>query len=210
MKLIVHTFLSVDGVMQGPGGPTEDTSGGFDRGGWVVPFMDDDSGEIIESWFARAGAILLGRTTFTMFREFWTQVTDPADTVAAALNGLPRYLVSRTVQDPAWPGTTVLRGDPVAEVAALRERPGGELQIHGSAALARALHAAGLVDEYRLLTFPVIVGRGKRLFGDAPAGGLALLESRTTSTGATYSALAPVAYRTGDIEVVDGREVVRL
>jgi dihydrofolate reductase len=209
MRLTVHAFLTLDGVMQGPGGAQEDTTGGFERGGWLVPYADEDMGSIVDGWFSRAEAILLGRTTFTMMRDFWSQVTDPADGVAAALNGLPKYLVSSSAEDPAWAPTTVLSTDPVTAVRALKEQPGGELQVHGSARLARTLHAAGLVDEYRLLVFPVTVGRGKRLFSeDAPASGFTLVESRTTSTGAVYSALVPAPFRTGEIDVEDGKEVV--
>lgn len=208
MKLTVHEFLTLDGVMQGPGGADEDPSHGFTRGGWLVPYADAGMGEVVDSWFARAGAVLLGRSTFVMMRDFWTLVTDPEDTVARALNTLPKYVVSSTVEDPAWSPTTVLRGDPVAAVRALKEQPGGELQVHGSAELAATLHRAGLVDEYRLLVFPVTVGAGKRLFTeDAPASGFTLLESRTTSTGAVYSALAPAPFRAGEIVVEDGREV---
>jgi dihydrofolate reductase len=211
MRLTVHTFLTLDGVMQGPGGLDEDPSGGFARGGWLVPYADDVMGEIVDGWFERAEAILLGRTTFEMMRDFWTLVTDPADRVAAALNGLPKYVVSRTVTEPRWAGTTVLTGDVVEEVRRLKERPGGELQVHGSRLLASTLHAAGLVDEYRLLVFPVTVGSGKRLFtDDAPASGFRLVESRTTGAGAVYSALTPAPFGVGSVDVVDGREVVTI
>lgn len=209
MRLTVHTFLTLDGVMQGPGGAEEDPSGGFDRGGWLVPYADEDMGGIVDGWFSRAEAFLLGRRTYTMMSDFWSQITDPDDSVAKALNGRPKYLVSSTTDDPGWSPTTVLSGDPVAEVRALKERDGGELQVHGSARLASALHAAGLVDEYRLLVFPVSVGSGKRLFrGDAPPSGFTLLESRTTSTGAVYTALSPTPFRTGGIAVEDGKEVL--
>lgn len=211
MRLTVHTFLTLDGVMQGPGGVEEDPTLGFTRGGWLVPYADEVMGEIVDSWFARAEAILLGRTTFTMMRDFWTQITDPADVVAGALNGLRKYLVSSTTEEPGWSPTTVLAGDPVAHVARLKEQPGRELQVHGSARLARTLHAAGLVDEYRLLVFPVTVGAGKPLFGDdAPPSGFTLVESRTTTTGAVYSALTPTPFTTGEVEAQDGREVTRI
>jgi dihydrofolate reductase len=201
MKLTIHEFLTLDGVMQGPGGAEEDTSGGFERGGWLVPHVDQDFGEIVSGWFAPAEAILLGRTTFTAMRGYWTQVTDPNNPVAAALNGLPKYLVSSTVTDPDWGDTTVLAGDPIEQVAGLKERPGGELQVHGSWQLASALHAAGLVDEYRLLRFPVTVGAGKRLFtDDAPATGFRLLESRTTGAGLVYARLEPTDFATGEVE----------
>lgn len=174
-----------------------------------MPYADQDMGEIVDSWFAKAEAILLGRSTYAMMHAFWPQVTDPEDTTAAALNGLPKFVVSSTLHDPQWRGTTVLTGDAVEEVGRLKERPGGELQVHGSWELARSLHAAGLVDEYRLLVFPVCVGAGKRLFTDgAPATGFTLVDSRTTSTGAVYSALTPTLFTVGGIEVVDGQDTL--
>jgi dihydrofolate reductase len=207
MKLTVHTFLTLDGVMQGPGAVDEDTTGGFDRGGWLVPYADQDMGEIVDSWFAKAEAILFGRNTYTMMHAYWTQVTDPDNVVAVALNGLPKFVASSTLHDPEWRGTTVLTGDAIKEVGRLKERPGGELQVHGSCELARSLHEAGLVDEYRLLVFPVCVGAGKRLFtGSAPATGFTLVASRTTSTGAVHSALTPIPFTVGGIEVVDGKD----
>jgi dihydrofolate reductase len=209
MQLTVHEFLTLDGVMQGPGGAEEDQSGGFTRGGWLVPHVDQGFGEIVTSWFTRAEAILLGRNTFMAMRGYWTQVTDPDNPVGVALNGLPKYLVSSTVTEPGWGETTVLSGDPIEEVRRLKERPGGELQVHGSWQLASALHAAGLVDEYRLLTFPVTVGTGKRLFTeDAPASGFRLIESRTTGTGVTYASFAPSEFTSGVVAVDEGKEVV--
>ena len=199
---------TLDGVMQGPGGAEEDRSGGFARGGWLVPHVDQDFGEIVSSWFARAEAILLGRNTFMAMRGYWTQVTDPDNPAAVALNGLPKYLVSSTVTEPDWGDTTVLSGDPIEQVRRLKDQPGGEFQVHGSWQLASALHAAGLVDEYRLLTFPVTVGAGKRLFADdAPASGFRLIESRTTSAGVTYASLAPSEFITGVVSVEEGKEV---
>ncbi|NKX54347.1 dihydrofolate reductase family protein [Arthrobacter mobilis] len=207
MKLTVNTFLSLDGVMQGPGGRDEDTSGGFDRGGWLVPHIDEDFGRIVNGWFANAEAILLGRTTYQMMQPYWEQVTDPEDPVAAAMNNLPKYLVSSTVAEPTWQNTTLLSGDPVQAVAELKSRPGAELQVHGSHRLARALHDAGLVDEYRLLIFPVVVGKGKRLFDDgAVPSAFELVDSATTGAGAVSLTLLPRPFSTGDFGVEDGRE----
>jgi len=207
MELTVHEFLTTDGVMQGPGGADEDTAGGFTHGGWIVPFADEDFGAIVTGWFGRAEAILLGRTTYSMMYPYWSQVTDPDNLVAAKLNGLPKYVASSTLRDPAWHNTAELSGDVIAQVKQLKQRPGGELQVHGSCGLARSLHRAGLVDEYRLLVAPVTVGAGKRLFTeDAPAMGYTLADSRTTSRGAVYSALRPAQFEVGTVGVVEGRE----
>jgi len=211
MRLTVHTFLTLDGVMQGPGGPEEDTSGGFTAGGWVVPYGDEAFGEIVTGWFARTDALLFGRTTFDLMKAFWPQVTDPDDAVAAKLNAAPKYVVSSTLTEPGWEPTTILTGDPVDAVARLKEQPGGELQVHGCAQLAATLHAAGLVDEYRLIVFPVTVGAGKRLFTpEAPPSGFRLLETRVTPSGAVYSALEPAPFVRGDVTVEEGAEVTTI
>ena len=212
MRLTVHAFLSLDGVMQSPGSPAEDPSGGFTNGGWLVPYGNDEEfGDIVTSWFARTEALLFGRLTFELMRGFWPQITDPADPVASALNSLPKFVVSNTLTDAGWDPTTVLTGDPVEAVTQLKARPGGELQIHGCARLAATLHAAGLVDEYRLLTFPVTVGAGKRLFApDAPPSGFRLLDTRTTPSGAVYSVLQPTPFARGDIPIEDGHEATTL
>lgn len=208
MKLTVHTFVTLDGVVQGPGGPEEDTSGGFDRSGWVIPFIDDDFGRIVGGWFSRADEILFGRSTYDMMAAFWPQVTDSADPAATALNTLPKHVVSTTLVDPAWSNTAVVPG--LDAVFALKERPGRELQVHGSWQLVRALHDAGLVDEYRVLVFPVVLGTGKRLFTDgAAAMAFTLADNRVTAAGVTYQVLRPGTFGSGEITVVDGREVIR-
>jgi dihydrofolate reductase len=210
MKLVTHTFMTLDGVMQGPGGAEEDPSGGFGHGGWLVPFSDADMGVIVESWFARTEAILLGRNTYEMMRGYWSQVTDPANGVAAKLNHGRKYIASNTMTHADWGDSTVVRGDVIGQVADIKKGGRGELQVHGSARLAQALHAAGLIDEYRLLVFPVTVGAGKRLFtDDAPPRGYSLLESRTTRVGAVYQVLAPKAFEAGGLAVQDGREAAR-
>jgi dihydrofolate reductase len=208
MKLSVNEFLSLDGVMQGPGGPDEDRSGGFERGGWVIPLFDEQTGEIVSSWFDRGSAILLGRTTYDLMSGYWSQVTDPENEVAMALNERPKYVASRTLSEPTWHNTTVLSDDAVSAVAALKKQPGRELQVHGSCGLARQLHRAGLVDVYRLITFPVCVGQGKRLFEpDDPSYGFDVVTSRTTSTGAMYVELEPKPYAVASVAVENGREV---
>jgi dihydrofolate reductase len=184
MKLTVTTFLSIDGVMQGPGGPEEDRRGDFSRGGWLAPHFDDETGGYMISVFDQVDAFLLGRHTYDIFAGYWPKVTDPDDPIASRLNARPKYVASNTLTDPTWGPATVLNGDVAAAVAALKEQPGRELQVHGSGALVRTLHENDLVDEYRLLIFPVIVGEGQRLFPErGVATGLSLVESRTTPSG---------------------------
>ncbi|QBJ92979.1 dihydrofolate reductase [Streptomyces seoulensis] len=163
-KLVSTVFVSLDGVYQAPGGPEEDTSGGFGQGGWTFPYADDDFGGFVGESFGRAGVFLLGRHTYDIFAGYWPKVTDPGNPVAAKLNALPKYVVSATVANPGWAGTTVLSGDLAKEVRTLKERTEGEVQIHGSGALVRSLVNLGLIDTLHLLTFPVVLGEGRRLF----------------------------------------------
>jgi dihydrofolate reductase len=209
MKLTVHTFLTVDGVLQGPGGADEDRSGGFDRGGWVVPYVDEEFGVIVSSWFEKVDAFLLGRKTYQIFESYWPKITDPNDLVATKLNALPKYVPSNTLSSPDWQNTTVLSGDLADRIGELKTKEGGELQVHGSGALARSLYEAGLIDELRLMVFPVCVGIGKRLFGDGePPSGFTLVDSKITSAGVVYSALAPAPFRVGEVGMEDGREKI--
>ena len=166
-------------------------------------------GRIVDGWFAKADEILLGRTTYDMMSAFWSQITDPEDEVGRRLNALPKHVASTTLTDPTWNNSTVIEGDVVEAVQALKERQGRELQVHGSWELLQTLQAAGLVDEYRLLVFPVVLGTGKRLFGEGTAPtGFTLVESEVTGTGAVYQVLRPAPLGTGDIVVEDGREVI--
>jgi dihydrofolate reductase len=192
MKLTVTTFVSVDGVMQGPGGPDEDPGGGFSRGGWLVPHFDEDLGKFIDGVFQQSEAFLLGRHTYEIFAAFWPNATDADDQVANRLNTLPKYVASTRLSSPEWGPVTVLNGDVPAAVAELKQRPGRELQVHGSGELVRTLHEHDLVDEYRLLVFPVVVGEGRRLFPErGVATGLSLVDSRTTGSGVTLQTYRP-------------------
>jgi dihydrofolate reductase len=192
MQLTVTTFLSVDGVYQGPGGPEEDRRDGFDRGGWLGPHFDEATGQFIDEIFREVDAFLIGRRTYEIFAASWPNATDPNDMVAKSLNTLPKYVASSTLHDPQWANTTVLEGDLVAAVQQLKERDGRELQVHGSGRLVQLLLANDLVDRLNLLVFPVIVGAGRRLFPDSGiATGLALEESRTTPSGVAISVYRP-------------------
>jgi dihydrofolate reductase len=192
MQLTVTTFLSVDGVYQGPGGPDEDRRDGFDRGGWLVPHFDEATGQFMDGVFREVDAFLLGRRTYEIFAASWPNATDPNDRVAKSLNTLPKYVASTTLEDPQWANSTVLKGDLASAVRELKERDGRELQVHGSGKLVQFLLANELVDRLNLLVFPVIVGAGRRLFPDSGiATGLALEESRTTPSGVAISVYRP-------------------
>jgi dihydrofolate reductase len=192
MKLTLQTFLTLDGVMQAPGGPDEDPDGHFEHGGWSFPYDDEDFGAAVAAWMEKADGFLLGRKTYQIFAGFWPQVADPANPVARKLNELPKYVASTTLSSVDWNNSTLLGSDVVAEVGKLKERPGGELQLHGSGQLAQTLIDADLIDEYWLYYFPVHLGTGKKLFRDgAPARALKLLDSRTTSTGVIIAHFRP-------------------
>lgn len=186
-ELTITTFLSLDGVMQSPGMPEEDPSGNFSYGGWLVPHADADMGKFMTDIFTKADAFLLGRTTYDIFSAYWPRVTDPADLIASKLNSLPKYIVSRSRSAFPWHNSTGVR-DVEKAVAELKQRYAREVQVHGSAGLAQTLIEKDLVDEYRLLTFPVVLGAGKRFFGaGAVPRTLKLVRSSTTSTGVIIS-----------------------
>ncbi len=201
-ELTLTTFLTLDGVMQASGGPTEDPRGGFPHGGWLVPHLDDDTGMTMNEIFAKADAFLLGRTTYDIFSAYWPQVTDPDDPVASKLNALPKFVASRTRSTFSWSGSSHIR-DVVQDVPDLKQRYAREVQVHGSCGLAQTLIAHDLIDEYRLLTFPVILGTGKRLFGSgAIPASLTLMRCHTTGTGVVVSVYRRAGrLKTGSIEM---------
>jgi dihydrofolate reductase len=198
MRLTVTTFITLDGVYQAPGGPSEDDEGGFRHGGWSFPYADADFGAAMVGWFTKADAFLLGRKTYDIFAGHWPKVTDPADPIASRLNALPKYVVSGSRREFSWQNSRLVTGDVPAEVARLKQLPGDELQVHGSGNLVHTLIRHGLVDEYRLLVYPVLLGSGKRLFPDGDIGAaLRLVDSRATGTGVqimTYEPAGPAQY----------------
>ena len=185
MKLTTTTQVSVDGVMQGPGGPDENRRGGFERGGWA--HFDDEASTFVDQVYQRADAFLFGRRTYEIFAGSWGTWPDPGNSpIWEALNTQPKYVASTTLTDPQWANTTVLSGDLAAAIRELKAKQGGELQVHGSGALTRWLLDNDLVDEMNLLIFPVVVGQGTRLFPDTgPDMALDLVESRAFPKGIT-------------------------
>ena len=185
-KIVVDSFLTIDGVMQAPGGPGEDSENGFPYGGWQQPVWDDECGQYIGESFGRIEGLLLGRKTYDIFSSFWPHVSgDHPDAAAAqALNALPKYVASRTLKSVEWQNSSLLGDDVPAAVAKLRERDGGEIHVMGSADLTQTLLRHDLVDELSLMVFPVVLGTGKKLFaeGTVPAA-LRLAESRVTKGG---------------------------
>jgi dihydrofolate reductase len=197
MKLTTMTQITIDGVMQGNGGVSdEDRRTGFERGGWARGKGDKETTTFIKQTYQRADAFLLGRRTYELFAASWGSLTAQDvpgwETVLEALNTRPKYVASTTLADPAWSGTTVLPGDLATSIADLKAKPGGELQVHGSGALTRWLLANDLVDELTLIVIPVILGQGARLFPDAgPDLALDLVESRVDTRGVTTQVYRP-------------------
>lgn len=183
-KLVVGALLTLDGVMQAPSGPDEDRAGGFEHGGWLVPYWDGTMGEILIDQFAEADALLLGRKTYEIFAEYWPYVDAADDPLATKLNSMPKYVASRTLDEVEWNNSTLLSGDFVEAVKDLKNESGDVVMVQGSTNLIQTLLAHDLVDEFRLWVFPVVVGEGKRLFGDGtiPAA-LELTNVKTSSTG---------------------------
>ena len=207
-KLVVGMFVTLDGVMQAPGGPDEDRDGGFPHGGWLVPYFDEKFAGIMSEWTTHAGAFLLGRKTYEIFAASWPNSTDPADEAGIALNTRPKFVASRTLDKVEWNNSTLLEGDVGEAVARLKAADGDEIQVHGSGDLLQTLLAHDLVDTLRIWQFPVVLGTGKRLFG---AGTIPrsfdLVDTQFSTTGAVlhvYERAGELRY--GEVEV--GQDIV--
>jgi dihydrofolate reductase len=198
MKLTTMTQVTVDGVMQGNGGASdEDRRNGFERGGWAMGVADNETMTFIEQTYQRADAFLFGRRTYEIFAGSWGSWPDPGDSpIWTALHTLPKYVASKTLTNPQWTGTTVLAGDIAAAIRELKAKPGRDLQVQGSGALIRWMLDHDLVDEMTLFTFPVVVGQGSRLFPETGRDwALDLVNARTTPGGITIQTYRPLGRR---------------
>jgi dihydrofolate reductase len=189
-KIVVNTFLSLDGVMQAPGGPEEDPSGGFELGGWSVNYWDDLMGRDMGEIMGKPFDLLLGRKTYEIFAAYWPHTSEEQG--AAPLNKATKYVVTNTLDRAEWQPSQLIKGDVVSQIRRLKEQDGPELQVHGSSNLLQTLIKHDLVDHYNLKVFPVVLGRGKRLFGDgAIPAGLRLLNGKISTTGVIIGAYEP-------------------
>jgi len=207
-KIIVATFTSLDGVMQAPGGPQEDPTGGFTFGGWTAPYFDEALGASLGEIFGRPFDLLLGRKTYDIFAAHWPYVTDPNDPIAGIFNQVTKYVASCSNPKLTWQNSQLLGEDIVAALKKLKEEDGPDLLVQGSSHLLQTLWKNGLVDEFSVLIFPVVLGKGKRLFGNdtAPAG-LRLVKSQSYPTGVIVAHYTPDgAVKTGDFTLVEPTE----
>jgi dihydrofolate reductase len=195
-NLTAMSFVSLDGVMQGPGGPEEDRTAGFEHGGWAVPHFDPAALDAIADLTQRAGALLLGRRTYETFAATWP-LAAADDRVGAKLNGMPKYVASRTLDAVTWTNSTLLTGEVPGAVRELKNTGGAEIQVHGSPGLLRTLLAHDLVDEFRVFTFPVLIGSGTRLFGEGTGPGRLRRTGVTTFEGGI---VASTYVRDGELE----------
>ena len=196
-KLVVTTFVTMDGVMQAPGGAGEDPSGGFAYEGWLPPHFDEEIGAQMDEWFSRAEDFLLGRSTYETFYASWPQMLSD-DPVSQGINFKTKHVASRSLDRVEWDTARLIEGDVADAVRKLKEAEGGELQVHGSAGLIQTLLAEDLVDELRLVLFPVVLGQGKRLFGDgAIPRTWRLTQSKSTSSGSVLLSYE----RVGEVEL---------
>lgn len=185
-KLATSTFVTLDGVMQAPGGPEEDTSGGFEHGGWSVNYWDDEMGKVMDEAVSVPFDLLLGRKTYEIFAAHWPYAGD--DPMARILNKVTKYVASTTLKELTWANSRLISRNVAEEVSRLKSQDGPEIQVHGSSKLIQTLLAHDLIDELRLWTFPVVVGKGKRLFGEgAIPSGMTLANSKLSTTGVTMN-----------------------
>ena len=205
-RLVVGAFVTLDGVMQAPGGPEEDPTGGFAYGGWTVNYWDDATGEAMGGLFAEPFDLLLGRRTYEIFAAHWPNIE--GDPIAEAFNAVTKYVVTSSAEPLAWHNSVALRGDVATEIGRLKQEDGPKLLVQGSSVLIQALLAHGLIDELRLLVFPLVLGSGKRLFGDGtiPAA-LKLVDSKTSTTGVVMATYTPAgAVTTGSFALAEPTE----
>ena len=212
-RIVVATFTSLDGVMQAPGGPQEDPTGGFTLGGWTAPYFDEALGASLGQIFGRPFDLLLGRKTYDIFAAHWPYVSDPNDPIAASFNRVTKYVASRSRPKLGWQNSQLLGDDIVASLKKLKgqvgqEGHGPDLLVQGSSDLLQTLWREGLVDELSVLIFPVVLGKGKRLFGDgARPAGLKLLKSQSFPTGVIVATYQPAgAVKTGDFQLAEPTE----
>jgi dihydrofolate reductase len=195
-RIVAGTFVTLDGVMQAPGGPDEDRDGGFKHGGWSVNYWDDMMGKVMETQMSRGNTLLLGRKTYEIFAAHWPNVPEEPGTGAIELNNAKKYVASRSLKNVEWKNSELLKGDVPAAVRALKQQPGGEIQVTGSGNLLQTLLKHDLVDELNLWIFPIVLGTGKRLFADgAMPGAWKLTDAKTSTTGVTIQRFQ----RAGDI-----------
>ncbi|WP_222914685.1 dihydrofolate reductase family protein [Natrinema sp. SYSU A 869] len=189
-NLVVSEFLTLDGVMQAPGDSDEDTEGGFEHGGWQVPYFDDVGSAVAEG-FAAVDALVLGRKTYEIFASYWPTASED-EPFTEQMNSVDKYVASRTLDAADWQNSTVLEGDVADAVAELKQEPGGDLVVFGSGDLVQTLMANDLVDEYQLMVHPLVLGTGKRLFTDeSESTGLKLVEMETTDSGVVVLTYRP-------------------
>jgi dihydrofolate reductase len=191
-KVIVNEFLTLDGVMQAPGYPDEDRDGGFEHGGWQMPYLDDERGASIVEGLAAADGLLLGRKIYQIFAGYWPSAPDD-DPIAGIMNSFAKYVVSRTLEDPLeWKNSTLIKGDVADAVTGLKQQSGKDILVIGSSDLAQTLMRHDHVDEYRLMVHPVVLGSGKRFFREgSPRTALRLVDTKTTGTGVLILAYEP-------------------
>ena len=206
-KLIVSTFVTLDGIMQAPGGPEEDPTGGFSYGGWTVNYWDDMMGRVMGGYMAKPFELLLGRKTYEIFAAHWPYIKD--DPVADKLNSVRKYVVSGTLDEASWNNSTLIKGNVAQGIRNLKNQKGPELQVHGSGNLIQTLLKHGFIDEFRLWIFPVTTGKGKRLFGEGTQpSGLKLIDNKISTTGVIIATYEPAGeLKTGSFALDNPTEV---